>query len=195
MGAIGHNTHEGDPMNPDCQFVSDVLELLGARAEAQGLDSLSQAEQRVLLVGWAQGIVGNGGFQYFYEGASNARQVADAFEALGFSEAASAFRTSLSVFPNGVAPEDQEIRRDWLDRNETISTPVFDRLEGTIFAVSDQLDQAIIAYLCEHRGEFTGIEGLERAHVRRKERPVTPPQASKVPKGIGRLRLRRWPRT
>ena len=74
----------------DFSFADDVCSDLGSRAQRDGIQSLSEQERAVLLVWWAQGIIGNGGFEYFYEGASNMIDVAEAFQELGFAEAAQA---------------------------------------------------------------------------------------------------------
>ena len=78
----------------DFDFVSSICDGLGERAEQDGIESLTEPERSVLLVWWAQGIICNGGFAYFYEGACNMPEVAGAFQELGFEEAAQACRQS-----------------------------------------------------------------------------------------------------
>ena len=61
-------------------LAGEICDNLGRRAEENGIQSLSKPEQTVLLVWWAQGIIGNGGFEYFYEGACNMTDVAEAYQ-------------------------------------------------------------------------------------------------------------------
>ncbi|MDY7035495.1 MAG: DUF4375 domain-containing protein [Thermodesulfobacteriota bacterium] len=72
------------------KFINSQIKPLGQKAEDEGLDGLTQIQQTALLVWWTFGIIENGGFRYFFEGASNIEQVADAFRELGFYAAADA---------------------------------------------------------------------------------------------------------
>ena len=67
--------------------VACTAERLAARADLAGINSLSSSEQVILRSWSAFGIICNGGFQYFYEGSTDMSAVADAFEALGLSDA------------------------------------------------------------------------------------------------------------
>jgi hypothetical protein len=161
--------------DPDFEYVCKVQEVLGARADEHGLDSLSEPERVVQLAVWAKGIVDNGAFPYFYEGASNAAQVADAYETLGFNEAAAAFRASLSVFPDGIPQEGHEARCEWMDQNQNVLDHLFsNKLNDPIFALEGQLDKILVAYIRAHRSEFSGIDGLERVFERREEVALPP---------------------
>ena len=83
----------------DFDFTSAVCNNLGSRAERDGIESLSVPERSVFLAWWAQEIIENGGFEYFYEGACNMAEVAAAYQELGFAAAAQACRQSMTLFP------------------------------------------------------------------------------------------------
>ncbi len=137
----------------DFDFVNTIGEGLGQRAEAAGLASLSPEEQTVLLAWWASGIIGNGGFRYFYEGASNAAQVASAFEALGFSDAANACRETLRVFPPEILSGDAMVRQQWLDANYSDAelTCLFAAQDAVIWEIDGQLETTAADYIRRHR--------------------------------------------
>jgi hypothetical protein len=189
------NRRQSIARDPNFEYVCAVQEALGRRAKQTGLDSLSQPERNVMLASWAQGIIGNGVFQYFYEKTSIAAQVADASEALGFDEAATACRQSLLAFPEGRPPEDDEQRITWMDQNEASVTQLFDELDRAIWKLEDQgLDRRIVAYIREHRPHFQAIDGLERVYDRNpKSEPAAPPEPAARRSKRG-LRLKRWPR-
>jgi Domain of unknown function (DUF4375) len=153
--------------DPDFEYVCAVQKVLGERADERGLESLSGPELIVQLTWWAKGIVDNGSLTYFYEGASNAEQVADAFDALGFPAAAAAFRKSMSVFPGGQPHEDHDERCRWIESHEAAADWLLSiKLNAPIVDLEDELTQALVAYIREHRSEFTGVDGLERVYER-----------------------------
>jgi hypothetical protein len=145
------------PLDPD-----QVIQILGPiadRAETQGLEALSGPEQNVLLVWWGKGYVDNGGFEWFYEGASNALQVADAYEALGLTDAADAWRKSVEVFPDGKPPEDLQDRRDWMCDHEEEVRAFFDPLSRIIWDVDDRLNERLGEYIPAHAAHFRDLRG------------------------------------
>jgi hypothetical protein len=134
-----------------------VGKLLGERVDKYGLDALSPPQEVVLLSWWAKGIIDNGGFQFFYEGASNAAQVAEAFDALGFTAAGQAFRESLTLFPHGTPQNDHQERQEWLDSVGTKAKTLFDRLSRVIWAIEDDLDPVIETYMNQHPTHFDAL--------------------------------------
>jgi hypothetical protein len=86
-----------DAANP--QAVAGFAEALAARADEAGTDSLTPPEQAIVRAWSAAGILGNGGFRYFYEGATDMAAVADAFEVLALPQAAQVCRQSMTFFP------------------------------------------------------------------------------------------------
>src|SRR5688572_3543263 len=99
-------------------------------AEVRGLGALSEAQRAVVLAWGGKGIIGNGGFKYFYEGEWRMAELAAAYRALGFTSAAEACEGSLSAFPQHTPPEDQRLRRDFLGPE---AVALFDDLEQDVF--------------------------------------------------------------
>ena len=142
----------------DFAFVSAVCDGLGNRAERDGLQSLSEPERSVLLVWWAQGIIGNGGFEYFYEGACNMPEIAAAFQELGLSEAADACRQSMTLFPPEVLGEDPKRCYETLTRlDDNYVKDFFLPLSRIIWATDDddQLSMRAANYIRSHAGAFS----------------------------------------
>ncbi len=86
-----------------CQFHGEPLNLSNLRVE----------ERNVVVVESARGLIGNGGFNYLFEGdfsADDYRWMAQAFETIGAASAAQAFRRALALFPGSQPPADREER-------------------------------------------------------------------------------------
>jgi hypothetical protein len=142
----------------DFDFANTVCSSLGSRAERDGTESLSGPERNVLLVWWAQGIIGNGGFEYFYEGACNMAEVAEAFQELGFSEASQACRQSLTLFPLEILGGDPERFYEWMTRfDEDYIKKFFLPLSRVIWATDDNdlLSYTVAQYVRSHLSDFS----------------------------------------
>ncbi len=142
----------------DFDFASAVCNNLGSRAERDGIESLSEPERSVLLVWWAQGIIANGGFEYFYEGACNMAEVAAAFQALGFSEAAEACWQSMTLFPPEVLGNDPERCYETLTRLEAKQVKdFFLPLSQIIWETNDDDQLSVVAakYIRAHASRFS----------------------------------------
>lgn len=100
-------------MESDEKFVSRIVTQLYSRFAADGVDGLSRPEQVALMTWWTLSEVGDGGFRHFYEGPLRVREVADAFEELGFMEAAEACCQSSAFFPPEVVANRSE--RSWME--------------------------------------------------------------------------------
>lgn len=84
--------------------IQELMEELGAKSDSQGLAGLRETEQ-VAVVAWsARGIIGNGGFKYFYEGSVEMAHVARAFRELGFPGAAAACERIDASIPAAARP-------------------------------------------------------------------------------------------
>lgn len=121
-------------------------------ADKHGIDALTAA-QRVVVLSWSgRGIIGNGGFKYFYEGEWRGAELAAAYRALGFADAAEASQRSLDVFPARQPPRDAKRRYEFIAAGEDA---VFGNLEDAIFAIEwPNLERAIGEYMAQHAQEF-----------------------------------------
>jgi hypothetical protein len=81
------------------------MELLGdikaSMKDSQSLAGLNQVEADLMMTVTIHGVVGNGGFEYWYAGADVARtrSIAAAFERMGASEVADLVRRTLEGLP------------------------------------------------------------------------------------------------
>ena len=143
-------------LEPDsAEWVFDFCEALTGRAEEDGLYSLSEPEQRVVLAWSTKGIIDNGGFQYFYEGATHAQEVADAYEAIGLPQLAEACRKSLHVFPNHHPPEPQERMWKWMAEQDQSVSDYWDEWSAVIWHCSyEELQSSLGRYICSLRAAF-----------------------------------------
>jgi hypothetical protein len=151
-------------MTESLDFVNKATDPLGDRAEANGIQSLSYPEQVALITLWATGIIDNGGFRYFYEGANNTEQVADAFDTLGFHDAAQACRETIAFFPPEVFKRGYEACTKWLDAHYTNDElfHLFDKQNFIVWELNDSshnsLDNVLAEYIRTHRSEFQALE-------------------------------------
>jgi Domain of unknown function (DUF4375) len=139
------------PWLPKRSLEQRIYAVCGA-ADEHGMDALS-APQRTIVLAWAaKGIIGNGGFKYFYEGEWRGAELAQAYRALGFAAAAEACDRSLDAFPARQPPRDAARRYQYIAAGEDA---VFGDLEDAIFALEwSALELAIGEYMAKHVEEF-----------------------------------------
>lgn len=129
------------------QEVERLMGQLGQKADELGMAALEPLERTALLAWWARGVVGNGGFKYFFEGGSDLAPVAGAFRALGFSAAAEACeRVDAQVVAEGRLPRDEGARRAALAH---VDWRRFEADERELFAVKWELLGAAIGRYVE----------------------------------------------
>ena len=142
--------------SPEFDFVENTHKQLGTFANENGLDDLTPAERVVLLTWWAKGIIDNGGFEYFYEGATNTLEVAEAFEALGYAEAAAAAcRAAHAQVPPDVLAGGWEACREWMapfEREEFEAR--FEAANQAIWRIGDELQGRLADYIRAHLEAF-----------------------------------------
>jgi hypothetical protein len=136
---------------------------LCTRADEDGIEALPPPHRIVVHAWSARGIIGNGGFQYYYEGAWMMADVAAAYRALGFDEAARACESSLEIFPARVPPQDRQ--RRW----EIISKTDFDQFSSEVEKIFDvewaSLKTAIAEYMARHPDDFGDLGALPNRAV------------------------------
>jgi hypothetical protein len=128
---------------------------LSTRADEGGLESLPARQRTVVLAWGARGIIGNGGFRYFFQAAWNMAAVADAFRALGFAEAALACEKALEIFPDHTPPPDAERRRTVL---ASVNFKPYAPYERIVYRIDfDTLRSAIGEYIKQHAADFQPV--------------------------------------
>ena len=99
----------------DNKFVTQVMEgQLYKRVERLGRESLSGPARTAFLLWRTRELVGDGGVAHFHQGNLDVSAVVDAFQKLGFAEAAQALQASLAFFPTDVSAGGNAERAAWL---------------------------------------------------------------------------------
>jgi hypothetical protein len=107
----------------------------------------------------ARGIIGNGGFRYFYEGTQDPLATARAFRALGFEDVATACERSLFVFPLGRMPLGEPGRFEAFKAVDWDSNSVRE-LDKTVWRLTwDDLLASIGVYMSRHPAAFRIAHG------------------------------------
>lgn len=131
----------------------DLVSSLGAQADLHGLDSLSEEERSVLVPYWARGVIGNGGFRYFYEGNHDLHDVARRMRTLQLDAAATACESvAQHVFAGGAVPRNDDEREALLSK---VDWKRFSQEEDVVFDLrwEDILD-AVGRYVEAHPAAF-----------------------------------------
>lgn len=162
-----------------------VLEVAGwaeSRAENPfSLDGLTEIEVDVLGTITAKGIIGNGGFDYWYQGKDRLQSlsVAASFDRMGLAAAAQAMRDSLLAFPDATPLQDLGDRQGFLSEHREELEDRFRPLDEVIWHTD--YDLAAARYVFGRRRELLAMEpgfgpvlqGYEAADRTRRARLVT----------------------
>jgi len=118
------------------------------------VDSYTEEERVVTLVLHATGIIGNGGFQYLFEGEFNGDpgyiHTAAAFETIGASESHAAFQRALGLF-GGRYPPDREQR---IAAYLNVPKDQRDAIERQFYDDEENMRSGLARYIRERRERF-----------------------------------------
>ena len=120
-------------------------------------------QQTVMLVYHSHGIIGNGGFQYLFEGDFTGDPgfllTRQAYKTIGASDASTAFEKAFAVFPNSTPPADIDRRLemwqskyDLMDAIEDESSP-----DALYFDAMDGIMEKLNAYITSNESEFASL--------------------------------------
>jgi hypothetical protein len=137
----------------DRAAIDRLLESLGERAEAFGIESLSEHEVNILLPWHARGVLSNGGFEFWYEASEPLAEPAARLRMLGFGAAADACdEVRKAVFPGGRESRDGATR---MAITSQVDWRRFEPQIEAVYAVSwDDLRSAIARYVVAHSDAF-----------------------------------------
>lgn len=138
----------------DFELCNQVFKRIGAR-HGEVLDLFMETEyERVVTTTWhASGIIGNGGFEYLFEGTFKGdpgyQLTLDSFRRIGCNKAAAAMAEALSCFPDGVSPADpDEATLLYLEVPEQRREELIEQfLQG-------DLERKLAAFIRENRSHF-----------------------------------------
>lgn len=124
---------------------------------------MSKAEQTVLWVYHAYGILGNGGFQYLFEGDFPGDPefllTRQAFKTIGASDASAAFEKAFAVFPNSTPPADIERRLEMWQAKYNLMDSLKDGSSPDMmfFESMDGVMEKLNAYFLAYGSEFMSL--------------------------------------
>jgi len=142
--------------------LSDYVYFIGSQIREKGAHALLVPQQSIILAFWTQGVVGNGGFRYFYEQSNDPISAAKAFRHIGLHEAGAAVEASMRVFPPATLEGDYKARDTWMNGHREELEKAWDDPEGVIMGLAndspegygDLLEAQTLKFINEHLGEF-----------------------------------------
>lgn len=139
--------------------VDAALDAAQSRLKAAGRHSLCERPvQVVLIVSTAQGIIDNGGLQYFYEsdfeGQPAYEEFVHAYRAIGAAGAADLLQRSIELIPFPSAHLHEKKRQLWLDEFRENETAEFNRLSDALVGHAEVFPQ-LAEYAQSHWRAFT----------------------------------------
>lgn len=155
--------------------------------------SVYQLEEPLLTV-WAvegaQGIIDNGGFQYFFENdwPENPEYslFVDSFRRIGAAEAADCIQDAASMFPFSMPHLDCDMRRehmDFLRQKERTEESVLDKLGFRVMDLGGDTLIRLVAYVRTHLEHFPTAQKNADPDAPPNGDPAKPPGHSKVSGG------------
>ncbi|MDB6020365.1 MAG: hypothetical protein JWQ04_222, partial [Pedosphaera sp.] len=121
--------------NADLDFVDGIaLKIWDKQERGQ---SLTTEEDTVQAIWGASGIIGNGGFQYFFEQELDAEAVACAYDKIGCSECAELLRLALSLIPEPLFNATWNERIEFVERNKEL----FERLSSAFWKANKEVER------------------------------------------------------
>ena len=145
-------------MSPDkFEKLARLATTVFERAEANGFESLAGPERVLFSVWSATGQIENGGFDQFFFNSSGdyALEAVSAFRAIGATAKADVIEHAVNLFPDSAPPRDRDERQRALDaiQNE-VGDDVFERLDNAYYAVREDVDAMLAAYVDAHADEI-----------------------------------------
>jgi len=134
----------------------ELSEVLNARVESDGFESLTVPEQAFVAIWVLEADVNNGGFdQYFFNSAGDyARLVPMALRAIGAAQAAAIVDTANAVFGPAGPPPGRDERQRALDALGDDRARLFELVDQRFVAYPDDLQGLLEAYVEAHASEF-----------------------------------------
>ncbi len=149
-------------MRAEFDIVNDTFCTLAEREKLQGEESITDIERVVLLIWHASGIIGNGGFHYFFECGLPLRTTADAYARIGVDHAALILRRLLEFFPSSRIPEDYDARMATVSRFYEERADLLRQMESEFYATDGLREQQLAGWIRVHRDVFHVTDAAEQ---------------------------------
>ena len=124
---------------------------------------IPKPQQTVLLVYHSHGIIGNGGFQYLFEGDflgdPEFLLTRQAYKTIGASDASAAFEKAFAVFPNSTPPSDIDCRLEMWQSKYDIMDIIKDKSspDAIYFHAMDGIMEKLNAYIKSNEAAFASL--------------------------------------
>jgi hypothetical protein len=136
----------------------DVMEGIGERIEAGGLDALTDAERYYFAIWWLESEANNGALEQFFRNPPGtlAHDALAGLRAVGAYRMAEIFQSAIELFPNAGVPEDLADRNHILDTFSPEQQHGLDQLSDAFTDYPDDLPALLSAYVDNHQQQFPG---------------------------------------
>ncbi|QDT36529.1 hypothetical protein Pan189_08880 [Stratiformator vulcanicus] len=124
---------------------------------------IAKPQQTVMLVYHSFGIIGNGGFQYLFEGDFPGDPefllTRQAYKTIGASAASAAFEKAFAVFPNSTPPADIDRRLEMWQSKYKLMDAIKDKSspDALYFDAMDGVMKKLNAYIKSNDAEFASL--------------------------------------
>lgn len=137
--------------------------ILKKHGESVDPSKIPKPQQTVLLVIHAHGIIGNGGFQYLFEGDFTGDPefllTRQAFKTIGATDASTAFEKAFAVFPNSTPPADIERRLEMWQSKYNLMDAINNKSspDSMYFSAMNGVEEKLNAYIKANEVEFASL--------------------------------------
>jgi hypothetical protein len=135
-------------------LIDRVFDALVDRESVTGPDSINDIERVVLLIVHASGIIGNGGFRYFFECDLPLRATAEAYSRIGVETAATILFRLLDLFPRQTVPAEWEERMEIVDRLRGQHVQLFQKWESEFYSTDPFMERQLAGWIRVHDDVF-----------------------------------------
>lgn len=159
----------------DCDLCSGVFtSVVDHYGDAIDASTLPDEHRVVLLVWHSLGIIGNGGFNYLFEGSFDGDPqfllTAKAFRDIDCRPAAEAFENAFDLFPDAKPPTDISRRLEIYGRG---TGETRHEINSRFFAAMGQIEKCLAAFIRDHHEQF---RSLDRTKPKRRKRVQPAPK-------------------
>lgn len=125
---------------------------------------IPKPQQTVMLVYHSHGIIGNGGFQYLFEGDFPGDPefllTREAYKTIGAADASAAFEKAFAVFPHSTPPVDTDRRLNiWQSKYNLIDSLNDESSPDSLyFSAMDGVMEKLNAYIKSNKVEFAALK-------------------------------------
>ncbi|WP_145362730.1 DMP19 family protein [Stratiformator vulcanicus] len=157
------NANEDSPM-ADIDLADVTFErILKQHGDDVDPSKIAKPQQTVMLVYHSFGIIGNGGFQYLFEGDFPGDPefllTRQAYKTIGASAASAAFEKAFAVFPNSTPPADIDRRLEMWQSKYKLMDAIKDKSspDALYFDAMDGVMKKLNAYIKSNDAEFASL--------------------------------------